>query len=565
MQKTILILLVLLFTAGSVFADYIQIGNPAPGMSSTTNDVPFDGSYDYGWSRVIYLQSEIGGPIQITKISYFVYEAMPPSNYYTSNQQIYMKHTTDDYFTSTAYEDASSYTQVYDWGLNWNGGGWHDITLDFPFDYNGTDNLIIFYQNRDGTLQAGDPRFRYTYQEDRSLYRNAYDSYPAYSGAMSDYALVIRLHYTPAGAPGVPENPNPANGAGSIAQSGNLTWDFGSDTDTYDLWFGEAGNMSQVASSATAGTSGSYAYSDLEALTDYEWQVIAYNNDTGISTSGDVWDFTTQATIFSVPFSEGFEGDVSSWLMGGTNSSWEIDIPGGAEDNDQTLESDPENMNHQKTEVLDSGIPDPATAYSGMKCAGNDLTGDGFYNASETSYLLSPQIDCTSQTDVLFSFWRYLNVENSYDEVYLDITSDGTNWVTLNHPLYVQESAWTEVSFDISAQAAGNIIQIRWRLASDGSNQYSGWNIDNVLVTGPTIAVPENLTINIGATGIVVLNWDEITNASSYHIYACDTPDGTFVEITGEGTLVGESWTSNAAMGDQKFFRITADTEVTSQ
>jgi len=39
-------------------------------------------------------------------------------------------------------------------------------------------------------------------------------------------------------APGVATNPNPANAAIGIALNGTLTWTFGDNTDTYDLWFG---------------------------------------------------------------------------------------------------------------------------------------------------------------------------------------------------------------------------------------------------------------------------------------------------------------------------------------
>ncbi|MDZ7797007.1 MAG: hypothetical protein U5N56_08170 [Candidatus Marinimicrobia bacterium] len=57
-------------------------------------------------------------------------------------------------------------------------------------------------------------------------------------------------------------NPSPADGAVDVAISGTLTWDWGADSDTYDLLFGEAGNMSQVVTGGTvSGSSGSYSYS----------------------------------------------------------------------------------------------------------------------------------------------------------------------------------------------------------------------------------------------------------------------------------------------------------------
>ncbi|MBZ0243781.1 MAG: proprotein convertase P-domain-containing protein, partial [Bacteroidales bacterium] len=65
--------------------------------------------------------------------------------------------------------------------------------------------------------------------------------------------ITISFHYVAAGAPSIPSNPNPAVAATGVATSGNLTWDFGADTDTYDLWFGEAGSMTEVVTGGTAG------------------------------------------------------------------------------------------------------------------------------------------------------------------------------------------------------------------------------------------------------------------------------------------------------------------------
>ncbi len=100
--------------------------------------------------------------------------------------------------------------------------------------------------------------------------------------------------YTSSTQPGDPSNPSPADGATNVAYaSGTLTWDFGSNTDTYDLWFGPSGNMSKVVTDGTASKGGSYSYSNLNGGADYQWQVIAKNSGTGETTNGAVWSFTT--------------------------------------------------------------------------------------------------------------------------------------------------------------------------------------------------------------------------------------------------------------------------------
>ncbi len=114
-------------------------------------------------------------------------------------------------------------------------------------------------------------------------------SYDKWRLLIDDVSVYSRLN-----VPGSPQNPDPANNARNVAySSGTLTWDFGNNTDKYDLWFGPSGNMSKVVSDSAAGASGSYSYSDLNSGTKYQWQVIAKNSTSGETTNGPVWDFTT--------------------------------------------------------------------------------------------------------------------------------------------------------------------------------------------------------------------------------------------------------------------------------
>ena len=289
MKKIVLILTIMLFTASLAFGAYVKIGTG----TTATYSVPTNGLYDYSWSQVIYLQTEIGSAIDINKISYYV--GNTPANHLLLNQKIYMKHTTDAIFPDATYDDpvTAGFTQVYDGNFLSNGGGWHDIVLDTPFSYDGTDNLIVYWQNYDGDYVTGYPTFRYTSTTNTAKYKYADDTFPEVTGSRGYYKSNIRLHYQIAGAPGDPTTPSPANAATGVAVSGNLTWDFGADTDTYDLLLGPAGSMVEVVTGYAAGASGSYAYSGLSYATGYEWQVIAHNA-TKLTTNGPIWSFTTE-------------------------------------------------------------------------------------------------------------------------------------------------------------------------------------------------------------------------------------------------------------------------------
>ncbi|MEJ2053242.1 MAG: T9SS type A sorting domain-containing protein [Calditrichaceae bacterium] len=88
-----------------------------------------------------------------------------------------------------------------------------------------------------------------------------------------------------------PYNPNPVPGQTALTHSGDLTWKFSGGTSTYVRWLGPTGSMVQVVSGASAGATGSYSYSGLDFLTEYEWQVIEYHDPETLN--GIVWNFTT--------------------------------------------------------------------------------------------------------------------------------------------------------------------------------------------------------------------------------------------------------------------------------
>jgi hypothetical protein len=303
-MRKILFFLALLLMANLSFADYVEIGTG----TSLQYYIPVYGFFNYSWSQAIYLQSEISASIDINKISYYV--GNTPSNYVFENQYIYMKHTSDSSFPDATYDDpvSAGFTLVYHGSTIFHGTGWHDITLDTPFSYNGTDNLIIYWQNYDGTWASGYPTFRQTMALLTCKYNQNDSNFPQNTGAQTSGRANIQLHYQLAGAPGEPSNPNPTDLATDVAISGDLTWDFGADTDSYDLWFGPAGNMAEVVTAGIAGATGTYAYSNLDNFSQYEWQVIAYNSNDRLTTTGPVWSFSTGGTISSFPWTENFDG-----------------------------------------------------------------------------------------------------------------------------------------------------------------------------------------------------------------------------------------------------------------
>ena len=178
------------------------------------------------------------------------------------------------------------------------------------------------------------------------------------------------------------------------------------------------------------------------------------------------------------------------------------------------------------------GNADPANAYAGSYVLGTDLTGlgshHGDYENSLTNralYAVSPTIDCSNASNVTFDFSRYLNVESpSYDHAYIDVY-DGSNWIEIwTNSAAINDSDWSDIHFDISEYADGNSnLKIRFSIGpTDSSWQYSGWNIDELLIQGNILS---SYTITSPAEGAIFapedtceITWEGFTSTDNVSI-----------------------------------------------
>ena len=129
----------------------LQIGTGSVAYAN----LPISPSVDYSYTQTIYLQSEIDIPgKRISKIYYDfnggggggpMSMALSENGSTYKDWVIYMGHTDKSSFTSDTdwipYEDL---TLVYNGEVAFpDGGGWIEILLDVPFEYNNSDNLVI--------------------------------------------------------------------------------------------------------------------------------------------------------------------------------------------------------------------------------------------------------------------------------------------------------------------------------------------------------------------------------------------------------------------------------------
>ena len=222
------------------------------------------------------------------------------------------------------------------------------------------------------------------------------------------------------------------------------------------------------------------------------------------------------------------------------------------------------------------GGPDPLLDHSSSAdnfAIGNDLTvTDGDYEAGlgQTFWITSPAIDCSIYQNVFLKYWHWLGVErNQYDHASVEVY-DGTIWVRKweNSNTTLDENNWSESVFDVSHQAGGNAqFRIRFGIGpTDGSWQYCGWNIDDLVVIGivspsPTIT---DLTLALAqGNRSVRISWSSVSEANFYRVYRGDSlnfevgPESMIIEIAPPDTTYIDSGILN--LTPHAFYRVTFD------
>ncbi|MCK4265673.1 MAG: hypothetical protein KAX31_00205, partial [Thermoplasmata archaeon] len=170
------------------------------------------------------------------------------------------------------------------------------------------------------------------------------------------------------------------------------------------------------------------------------------------------------------------DGDISDWTLGGASNDWEIGTPAGL-----------------------GG--DPAGAFNGTFSIGNDLTGDGQYEpniAENSNYIHTPAIDCTGYVGVTLEFERWLGVQwRNLDYACIRASNNGMLWTILwENPAATNfvDYEWTTTTYDISGIADNQpTVYVRFEIGpTSSSGQYSGWNIDDISLTGQITQLPES-------------------------------------------------------------------------
>ena len=156
-------------------------------------------------------------------------------------------------------------------------------------------------------------------------------------------------------------------------------------------------------------------------------------------------------------FFDDMEGDASQWTTGGTKNTWALST-------DQELAENP-------------SYPVPSPTHFWSDSSGVD------YSSNTDSYLeVKDPIDLSGYegTNLYFAFWSALQIQQTHDHGYVEISKDGgDNWTSIvDYSGY--DWWWEKFSYLIPEEYKTSNFKFRFHMTTDGSVEQNGWMIDNV-------------------------------------------------------------------------------------
>ncbi len=553
-----LIMLVILLTSGLLLADDYTVGTG----TSTENYVPLYGYNNYGWSKFFYTGDEFAdagltGTVTINKIAFYVGNTVV--DYQTDSQTVYMRHSYDDAYASsaTSYPGTSGFSQVFSGSITWQGGSWVEITLSTPFTYNSTWNLEILWENRDGSKISGPPKFAYTSTSSnyRAVYKFQDSSFPTTSGTRYYNRPNIRVITPATDVPNPAIAVLPADAATNIEIDTQLRWAAnGGEPDQYRIYFGMDNPPSNlIAGDIVTSTTYDIPYY-LHYATTYYWRIVPHNSF-GYAMDCPVWSFTTRddPTITVLPWVEDLNGAFAptNW----TTHSGTLSDP-------ITLGTDGSGGWQQDDWLNISGTEDKAARME--------------FWSTQNGWLITPPILISSDNCVLqFDAALLKNGQTptgtppaltGVDDRFAVLIGDGFSWTTADilrewnnsgSPYVLSNIAITGQTITIPLTGHIGGKRIAFFAGSTELNADNDFMINNVRVK-EMLPTPELQICSSEADNMITLSWDDVPNATYYRIYKALSPDSEYTLIdTTSSTQYQMSITANKG-----FFKVEASNTV---
>jgi len=531
-------ILTLLFSFLFAFSFQAQV---VVGEGTTVNEeMPIEPYYKFSYSQVIYHAGEINASGTITGLKYTATEGTDLAN--SDGWTIYMGHTSLDQHlvesgsTTVNWVDISELTQVFSGTVTITDQE-VSITLDTPFEYNGTDNLMVAVNETSNvnnsydssshdfycTESTGSYRGLVYYTDSQTIGPIDTSNPPAVTTGNRRQSFA---NITFEGITQSCQNPTAIVVDNIMANTADVSWTSSGSSWEY-IVLTAADDTPGESDTGTVVSTASVSLSGLTEVTDYAFYV---RNICSGENSGWVAGYfrTACADLFTLPFNEGFNN-------GGEPPTYAI--PATMPDPSTTEEC---------WTILDES---PAEAPSNSSWQMN-YWGSGTYEGDNSAvlytdynqgknddYLISPRLDLTGNDRLRFRAKSYnVATENNSMEVLMSNTDmDSEDFTIVLSEVYEYPGdEWAEVFVDLSAYTGAHYIAFHVP-----PTDLEGFQIfvDEVVVEQiPTCDYPINVTISNLTSTSADASWDAgMSGETEWEYVLLDAGEAA---PTGSGTAV---------------------------
>ena len=334
---------------GDGYSDWSNICTFTPTNANIVNNGTFTGAYaplyayyESSYCQMIYTASQlqdggINGPCSINKIGF----NSVASNQYARKPVIYICHAPNgkSSFNNDDFVSINEFTKVYDYNNHstWNiTPGWNEFTLDTPFEYDGSSNLIIavhcgLIDNYANTSFYGasttNNQVIYAYHisidPDPVTYEGNWSNYPGNNIRVTTFLPSLKLNYDPVSCP-TPRNLSAIPGS----LSATLSWTAGGAETEWMLQYGTDSNFApSFTTTDSLCVNNPYSLTNLVPETTYYVRVKA-KCGIGYESGWNTCTFQTEPTCpaptaLNDSLTQG-NGTIAtlSWRAGGTETDW---------------------------------------------------------------------------------------------------------------------------------------------------------------------------------------------------------------------------------------------------
>ena len=399
-----------------------------------------------------------------------------------------------------AADNNVEFTLVFSGDLSFGHNDWLTITFDTVFPYNGTDNVLVVFNDRTnsyvsahtfrtyngGSVTAGMARYAY---RDGTPY-NVFD--PGTGGNQSTLNMVNNFRFTYCDASSC-IRPNAPTVSNLTESSADITWVSAGNESSWEVEY-KAASDTEWTSNGTEYTN-TASLSGLQGNTQYQVRVRALCSSTETSVWSDIVSFRTEcSSIAQLPFTEDFEdaSEIYSTSQDNYILCWDRYAS---------------NASHYVY------IPSNTYAHSGTRFLDFHHT-DGCFNIA-----ILPALDeSINISDLMISFYACRSGSSGYLEV--GVMSDKTDPTTFVVMDTIDLSSYNTYAYGLQQVSFENYSDNGHYVAFRVSNAVScGYYVDDIILEErPMCLYPTNFHATNVSDAAATLAWTEAGSAEAWNI-----------------------------------------------